>query len=1235
MTGHLSRAQAEAASLRVARVLGLLVALWAGLVMSGWLWDVPLLRNPYPGSIDMKFNTALALVCLGGALALTATAEAPRWRRHSAKGLSLAVALFGGATLLQYSFAFDLGIDQALVAEPAGAAHTVHLGRASPITAVGFVLLGISLLYERHAPSWLRALPLFVGVAAFLAVFGYVYGVPMLFNPSHYDTGIALTTALLLLVSSVGILAVRPGQGTMAMLTDTGAGGALARRLLPLAVALPLVAEIAVRICTRVGLFDENTGDMSHSLLIAFVMIFVTMRVAYLLAGMDGERTGAENAMKVSEDHLRMILSVSPVGVFETDKAGKCIFINDRCTEITGLSYEASMNDGWADALHPEDRNSVFTAWTTMVVEGARFHKEYRFMRPHGQVTWVVGQIEALRSASGEVFGYVGSVTDITAHKQAELALQESEAKLRGLYELAPLGIALTDMNGRYVEFNEAFRKICGYSSDELMALDYWALTPKKYEAVEALHLDDLKRFGHYGPYEKEYVRKDGSLVPLRLNGTLVSDKYGVDHIWSVVEDITETKRIECELRLSAMVYRAISEAIMVTDADGIIVAVNPAFTELTGYSEAEAAGRRTSLLKSGRQDRDFYREMWASIDETGHWQGEIWNRRKDGGEFLERLTIDTIYGEDGEVQQRVAMFFDVTEHRQIEDTLRISEGRYRGLIESQSDFVIRLDMDGRFVFVNQAFARALGHLPEALIGQPWQSVIHPDDVPITGQAIAKTLSPPEYRATVESRIVQAGAPRWVAWEGSRVSSGEGGRAEVQAVGRDITQRKHSEEMIWKQANFDALTGLPNRRMFHDRLEQEIKKAHRAGQQLAVMFLDLDRFKEVNDTLGHDMGDVLLREAARRLGGCVRETDTLARLGGDEFTVVVGDLDNPGDIERVAQSILRCLSEPFQLGAETVYVSVSIGISLYPSDAGDIESLLKNADQAMYASKQQGRNRFNFFMPAMQEDALKRVRLANDLRDALAAKQFWLAYQPIVDMATGAIGKAEALIRWQHPTRGLVNPAEFIPIAEDTGLIIDIGDWVFREAAYQAKRLWDLGHVNFQISVNKSPVQFHSYNIGPNYHDKWFDHLRELGLSGENIVVEITEGMLMDGSARVTDKLLEFRDGGIQVSLDDFGTGYSSLSYLKKFHIDYLKIDQSFVRNLDPDSDGMALCEAIIVMAHKLGIKVIAEGVETTEQRDLLLGAGCDYGQGYLFSRPVPAAEFEALLERSFSPERV
>lgn len=444
---------------------------------------------------------------------------------------------------------------------------------------------------------------------------------------------------------------------------------------------------------------------------------------------------------------------------------------------------------------------------------------------------------------------------------------------------------------------------------------------------------------------------------------------------------------------------------------------------------------------------------------------------------------------------------------------------------------------------------------------------------------------------------------------------------------RQISQLQTSRMQFSDLANFDPLTNLPNRRLFHDRLEQEIRKAHRAKGRLALLFLDLDNFKDINDTLGHQVGDRLLQEAARRLGECVRDSDTVARLGGDEFTIILSDLDGSANVAGISQAILKTLSNPFELDGREAFISASIGITFYPDDAGDVITLLKNADQAMYVAKEQGRNRYHYFTASMQELAQAKMHLINDLRNALANNEFQLHYQPIIDLATGKIRKAEALIRWMHPRRGLITPLEFIPIAEETGLIVDIGNWIFHEAAHQIKHWRAQYQPDFQLSINTSPLQLRA---DPGNLEHWRRSLKSASIPGNALAIEITESLLIDTSC--AKRLVAIRDMGIEVSLDDFGTGYSSMSYLKKFDIDYLKIDKSFVGNLQQGSSDLAICEAVIVMAHKLGIMVVAEGIETHNQQAILNAMGCNYGQGYLFSHPVSAASFETLLESQSNP---
>ncbi|ADQ85130.1 EAL domain-containing protein [Methylovorus sp. MP688] len=445
-------------------------------------------------------------------------------------------------------------------------------------------------------------------------------------------------------------------------------------------------------------------------------------------------------------------------------------------------------------------------------------------------------------------------------------------------------------------------------------------------------------------------------------------------------------------------------------------------------------------------------------------------------------------------------------------------------------------------------------------------------------------------------------------------------------------QAAASQKLIWKQANYDFLTGLPNRPMFHKQLAEEIHKSLQHQQPLVLMFLDLDNFKQINDQLGHSIGDKLLVETGARIAAVARDCTLLARLGGDEFTIVLSNVQNQQQVEWLCERILRQVSLPFTIENHVVYVTTSIGIASFPEHSRDVETLMKYADQAMYEAKRLGRNRYQFFSPSMQELAAHKLQVSNDLRHALNRHELVMYYQPIVDLATNEIHKAEALVRWQHPTRGLVPPFEFIPVAEETGMINRMGDWVFRQSARDTVTLVQESLASrsvppdgnvvdatiFQVSINVSPLQFQSSQEL----QTWQAYLDQIGLPAECLAIEITEGLLLEASDQVKATLTQFRDAGIATSIDDFGTGYSSLAYLKKFHIDFVKIDRSFVQNLGAGNDDMVLCEVIVDMAHRLGMRVIAEGVETEAQLELLKRAGCDFAQGYLFSPALPFDQF-------------
>ncbi len=871
------------------------------------------------------------------------------------------------------------------------------------------------------------------------------------------------------------------------------------------------------------------SGFSTNYLAAAVVIVTGLLSVLTIAAAVAYRNIEIARRESASEARFRTLVLATSQMVWTTNAQGEATVDIPAWRAYTGQSHEEIKGWRWAEAVHPDDVGRVMAIWKHSVETRSIYKTEYRLRRHDGVYRYFSVRGAPVCETDGSVREWVGTCTDITERIYVEQTLQFISqrgwsaagedftlAVVRYLAEMFGVDFVFV---GKLLDSGNTVETTALYAKGEIVNNFQYSLSGTPCENVmgktTCVYPKDVRLLFPRDPLLVEMGIESYAGMPLwdSRGGALglLAVMHGAplenaERISSQLQLVAarvaaelERRQADEELRLSALVLQNSSEGMLVTDENNRIIATNPAFTSITGYSFEEVKGRNPSVLSSGRHDHAFYQAMWQSINTDGYWQGEIWDRRKNGEIQAKWLTVNTIRNEGGSVHRYMALF------------------------------------------------------------------------------------------------------------------------------SDITEKKLSEELIWQQANFDVLTTLPNRRMFRDRLEQEILKSDRTGLPLALLLVDLDEFKEVNDTLGHDIGDLLLKEAALRITDCVRESDTVARLGGDEFTVILSQLADTRHAEDIAQKILIRLAEPFRLGSEIAYLSASMGITLYPNDAADINVLMKNADQAMYVAKEQGRNRFSYFTPALQEAAQKRLRLANDLRGALFANQFRVYYQPIVNLTTGAIHKAEALIRWQHPERGMVGPAEFIPLAEETGLIVEIGYWVFNEAARQVSRWKKLYGDEFQISVNRSPVQFHNQD---NKVLPCLDYLAELELHGKSIVFEITEGLLLDAEPAVIDQLLKFCEAGIQVAIDDFGTGYSSLSYLKKFDIDYLKIDKSFVDHLETDSNDKALCEAIIVMAHKLGLRVIAEGVETDAQRILLTEAGCDYAQGYLYSRPVPAAEFEELMGR-------
>lgn len=578
----------------------------------------------------------------------------------------------------------------------------------------------------------------------------------------------------------------------------------------------------------------------------------------------------------------------------------------------------------------------------------------------------------------------------------------------------------------------------------------------------------------------------------------------------------------------------------------------------------------------------------------------------------------------DGNIREWVGTNTDITEQKRATEELYIANQRLNLALEGIGEGFWEWDIKKGKLKLPDQFKRNIGYEGDELsdASARWLSLIHPDDRPRMHVTMDKHLTGNTASYCCEYRVqCKDGSWRWMYSRGVLIEqSPEGEPVRVVGVISDISARKEADERVWHFANFDILTSLPNRRLFRERLNHEIVAVHRRASTIALLFIDLDRFKQVNDLMGHDAGDTLLVQAAQRITECVRDSDTVARLGGDEFTIILSDLHQVAHVEDIVQKVLDALAIPFVIGNEEAYLSGSIGIAVYPQDAQTPEELIRKADQAMYAAKHAGKNQFSYFTKEMDEKAHMRLRLIQEMRRAIPLGQMQVHYQPVVELQGGHIVKAEALARWEHPLFGYVSPAEFIPLAEEAGMINEIGDYVFKEAATLIKRWHSEVGMHLQVSINKSPLQF-----GTRERDQWLDYLEQLQLSPKCVSVEITEGVLLDIADNISVKLLEYRDAGIQVAIDDFGTGYSSMAYLQKFDIDYLKIDKSFVNDIADNPNNRAIAESMIVMAHRLGLKVIAEGVETDEQMEILKEAGCDYGQGFLFSQPVSANEFEKL----------
>ncbi|NMX93744.1 MULTISPECIES: bifunctional diguanylate cyclase/phosphodiesterase [unclassified Pseudomonas] len=717
---------------------------------------------------------------------------------------------------------------------------------------------------------------------------------------------------------------------------------------------------------------------------------------------------------------------------------------------------------------------------------------EMPFLRSNGQAFTGLISAEPFQLDATEALVVV--VRDITQLKETQQLLQTSEEKFAKAFHASPDGLLLTRQHdGLLLEVNEGFSRITGFNSamsldQSTLDLGIWVDLNERKHMLDLLHRDGLVR-----DFVCHIRRSDGQirLCEVSSRPLPIGDD---DCMLTIARDITERQLMQEKLQQAATVFESTAEGVLITDTRQNISAVNRAFSEITGYSEAEALGHTPRLLASGLHDSAFYAAMWHQLTANGHWQGEISNRRKNGELYPSWLTISAVRNHEQSITHFVAVF------------------------------------------------------------------------------------------------------------------------------ADISSLKHAQARLDYQAHHDPLTGLPNRTLFENRLQTALNNQQETGNQGAVLFLDLDRFKHINDSLGHPIGDLLLKDIAVRLKEQLRDIDTVARLGGDEFIILLPGLQQASDAQHLANKLLACFTLPFQAGEHEFFISASIGTSLYPQDGIDVATLVKNADAAMYRSKAKGRNRVERYTQDLTAQANERVALEHELRRAIERDELFLYYQPKLSLETQQLIGAEALIRWRHPTFGDVPPEHFIALAEENGMILQIGDWVLEQACRQLHQ-WRKSYDPFgPLSVNLAGAQLRH----PNLLGRIEQLLRDNRLEPDCLQLEITENFIMSQAEEALEVLHKLKRLGVQLAIDDFGTGYSSLSYLKRLPLDFLKIDQSFVRGLPNDPHDAAIVRAIIALGHSMQFTIIAEGVETPAQQAFLADEGCEQMQGYIVSLPLPADIFAA-----------
>ncbi|HEY3332148.1 MAG TPA: EAL domain-containing protein [Capsulimonadaceae bacterium] len=942
-------------------------------------------------------------------------------------------------------------------------------------------------------------------------------------------------------------------------------------------------------------------------------------------------------------------------------------YLSGSCEVVTGYTPD-EMKRMAPDALyHPDDVDRVREESHQKVLDGQTCVITYRGRRKDGVYRWLETLSTPIYDGDGSLSNILTSTRDITARKVIEQRLVESEERFRSLYDYNLDAVFSLDLGGRFESVNKAFKNLVGYKAEQLKGrsfLPYVDVADRNM--VEAIF--DMTAQGEPLTFEMTLIGREGKRIP--TSGLSVPSIVGeqVVGVYLIARDATVQKRIDTLLREENEVLGLIAARVPLPDilneiartvdalsdgASSAIILVDRELARLKCVAAPNLPGDFVSLIASlplaatsGSGGAAIHRNErvisdiahdpnWEALrDKALHaglracWSAPIMSSRNQALGALDVYFHQprTLRPDDVQLVSRAVHLARIAIEREQDDQmLKHSENRFRQMIENGADVITVVDQTGTIKYLSPSAERVLGHTQEMMLGTDIFALVHPDDLPRAQASFVESLSRPGESVNSEFRVRHTDGS-WRSMEAS--GNNQLDTPAIRGVvinSRDVTERRKAEEQLDYLAYHDVLTDLPNRLLFNNHLYRAIERARREAKMVGVVFLDLDRFKIINDTLGHAIGDLLLRSVSQRLLHVIRNSDTVARWGGDEFTIILPDLNRTMEAIRAADKIINALSEPFVVQGHELYITATAGISLFPDAGEDVVTLVRNADVAMYRAKDQGTNYYQVYSAGMTEGATERLAIENELRKALDRNEFMLQYQPQVDVLTGKIVGVEALLRWKHPDRGLVSPGDFIPLAEETGQIVPIGEWVLRTACEQTIEWQEAGIGPLRVSVNLSARQLRHRGLIASVKRI----LTQTGLNPDCLEIELTESVLIDGKKQSMKALNELKSMGVHLAIDDFGTGYSSFMYLKSYPVDTLKIDQSFVRNLGVDTSDTAIAQSIISMARSLKLTTIAEGVETAEQFDILRHQGCDIMQGYFFSAPLSPVAVTRALEKS------